>query len=72
MTAADNRNWLRVGLGLFVVAFGANIFAPLLPSYRDTAGLSQSQVTFLLAIYVLGLVPSLLIGGPLSDIKGRR
>ncbi|MGK9704758.1 MFS transporter, partial [Salmonella enterica subsp. enterica] len=32
----------------------------------------QSQVTFLLAIYVLGLVPSLLIGGPLSDIKGRR
>ncbi|GAB3696207.1 MFS transporter [Corynebacterium nasicanis] len=72
MAAAEQRTWLRVGLGLFVVAFGANIFAPLLPSYRDAAGLSQSQVTFLLAIYVVGLVPSLLIGGPLSDIKGRR
>ncbi|MDO5512192.1 MFS transporter [Corynebacterium sp.] len=68
----DNRTWLRVGLGLFVVAFGANIFAPLLPSYRDTTGLSQPQVTFLLAIYVLGLVPALLIGGPMSDVKGRR
>ncbi|MDO5669780.1 MAG: MFS transporter [Corynebacterium sp.] len=67
-----SRSWLRVGLGMFTVAFGANVFAPLLPAYRDVAGLSQPQVTFLLAIYVLGLVPALLIGGPLSDTQGRR
>ncbi len=70
--STDSRTWVRVGLGMFIIAFGANIFAPLLPSYRQVAGLSQSQVTFLLAIYVLGLVPSLLIGGPASDVKGRR
>lgn len=72
MTTPDSRAWLRVGLGMFIIAFGANLFAPLLPSYRAHAGLSQSQVTFLLAVYVVGLMPALLIGGPLSDTKGRR
>lgn len=65
-------DWLRIGLGMFVIAFGANLFAPLLPAYRLTTGLSDPQVTFLLAIYVAGLVPALLTGGPLSDIHGRR
>ncbi|WP_241228465.1 MFS transporter [Corynebacterium hylobatis] len=72
MTAAGSRDWLRVALGMFIIAFGANLFAPLLPSYRLHAGLGQSQVTFLLAIYVAGLLPALLIGGPVSDIRGRR
>lgn len=72
MSATESRSWLRVGLGMFIVAFGANLFAPLLPVYRTYGGLSQSQVTFLLAIYVLGLMPALLIGGPLSDSRGRR
>ncbi|MDO5670743.1 MAG: MFS transporter [Corynebacterium sp.] len=64
--------WVRVAMGMFIIAFGANHFAPLLPAYRMTAGLSQSQVTFLLGIYALGLIPSLLIGGPASDVYGRR
>lgn len=72
MSAPDPRAWLRVGLGMFTVAFGANLFAPLLPAYRAHAGLSQSQVTFLLAVYVVGLMPALLVGGPLSDTRGRR
>ena len=70
--STDSRTWVRVGLGMFVLAFGANLFAPLLLSYRAEVGLTQPQVTFLLAVYVLGLVPALLIGGPLSDVKGRR
>lgn len=72
MTTPTSRDWLRVALGMFIIAFGANLFAPLLPSYRLHAGLSQSQVTFLLGIYVAGLLPALLIGGPVSDIRGRR
>ena len=66
------RDWLRIGLGMFVIAFGANLFAPLLPAYREVAGLTQSEVTFLLGIYAAGLIPALLIGGPLSDVRGRR
>lgn len=72
MTTPESHHWLRVALGMFIIAFGANLFAPLLPAYRLHAGLSQSQVTFLLAIYVAGLLPALLIGGPLSDSRGRR
>lgn len=66
------RDRIRVALGMFVVAFGANLFAPLLPAYRMVDSLNQSQVTFLFAIYVAGLIPALLIGGPISDRIGRR
>lgn len=72
MTTTASRDWLRVALGMFIIAFGANLFAPLLPSYRLHAGLSQPQVTFLLGVYVAGLLPALLIGGPLSDTRGRK
>lgn len=65
-------DWLRVGLSMFVVAFGANAFAPLMVSYRLEAGLSDGQVTAFLAIYIVGLIPALIIGGPLSDTYGRR
>lgn len=64
--------WLRVALGMFAVSFGANLFAPMLPVMRTVHDLSQAQVNFLLAIYIVGLVPALLIGGPLSDRRGRR
>jgi MFS family permease len=64
--------WFRVALGMFLVAVGANLFAPLLPVMRDIHHLSQAQVNFTLAVYVLGLVPALMVGGPLSDRRGRR
>lgn len=67
-----DRDWIRVALGMFAVAFGANLFAPLLPAYKMIDDLDQSQVTFLFAVYVAGLIPALMIGGPLSDRVGRR
>ena len=57
---------------MFAICFGANLFAPLLPVMREVHDLSQAQVNFLLAIYIVGLVPALLIGGPASDRRGRR
>lgn len=64
--------WFRVALGMFIIAFGANSFAPMLLTYRYEAGLSEATVTFLLAAYIFGLIPALLIGGRLSDRVGRR
>lgn len=64
--------WFRVALGMFIIAFGANSFAPMLLTYRYESGLSESMVTFLLAAYIFGLIPALLIGGRLSDRIGRR
>lgn len=57
---------------MFAVSFGANLFAPMLPVMREVHHLSQAQVNFLLAVYIVGLVPALMVGGPASDRRGRR
>ena len=64
--------WLRVSAAVFAVAWGGNEFTPLLVTYRLDQHLSALTVNLLLGAYVLGLVPALLIGGPLSDRFGRR
>lgn len=65
------RAWLAACGVLFAVAWGGNEFTPLLVLYR-LEGLSAQSVNVLLAAYVLGIVPALLVGGPLSDRLGRR
>ncbi|WP_369406870.1 MFS transporter [Millisia brevis] len=65
-------NWLRVAITMVVVAWGANVYVPLLSLYRTTQGLSSVEVSFILFAYVIGIIPALLIGGPLSDRYGRR
>ncbi|WP_246394805.1 MFS transporter [Corynebacterium anserum] len=65
-------DWVRVSLGMFAVGFGANLFSALMPSYKHFYNFTQAHVTFLLAVYVLGLIPTLLLSGPLSDVYGRR
>ena len=65
------RAWLAACGVLFAVAWGGNEFTPLLVLYR-LEGLSAQAVNVLLAAYVLGIVPALLVGGPLSDRLGRR
>jgi len=64
--------WLRVSAAVFAVAWGGNEFTPLLVTYRLEEHLSALTVNMLLGAYVLGIVPALLIGGPLSDRYGRR
>lgn len=64
--------WLRAGLLVAAGAWGANQFSPLLGAYRRHLGLSSATVTGLFAIYVCGLVPGLLLGGPGADRFGRR
>ena len=57
---------------MFVIGFGANLFAPMLQVYRQFDGMSNSSVTFMFAVYAAGLVPALITFGPLSDRYGRR
>jgi MFS family permease len=54
------------------VAWGGNEFTPLLVMYRTDGQMSALTVNLLLGAYVLGIMPSLLVGGPLSDRYGRR
>lgn len=66
------RSWWPVVLVMFVVAWGGNEFTPLLVMYRELGAFSDVAVDALLAAYVLGIAPAMLIGGPLSDRYGRR
>jgi predicted MFS family arabinose efflux permease len=64
--------WLRVALAMFAVGWGANQFAAMLLVYREEDGFSTEAVTALFGAYAVGLIPALLIVGPVSDRIGRR
>lgn len=64
--------WMAVCTTLFAVAWGGNEFTPLLVMYRQQDQMTPIVLDVLLAAYVLGIVPALTIGGPLSDRLGRR
>lgn len=70
-TAVAASAWVPVGGALFVSAWGGNQFTPLLVMYKQE-GLSNVVVDALLFVYVFGIAPALLIGGPASDRWGRR
>jgi hypothetical protein len=57
---------------VFAVAWGANHFVPLLLVYRARLALEPPQLALLFGMYALGLVPGLLLAGPVSDRRGRR
>ncbi len=68
----DPRGWRRVAFLLFVIGWGANHFGALLLVYRAKLQLDPAAPQLLFGIYALGLVPGLLLSGPLSDRFGRR
>lgn len=69
---AGGRHWLAPAAAIFAVAWGGNEFTPLLVMYRQADGFSNQLANLLLGCYVLGIIPALLIAGPLSDRFGRR
>ena len=69
---APRRAWLPVAASMVAIAWGGNEFTPLLVMYREVSSFSAVTVDLLLGAYVLGIVPALLLGGPLSDRHGRR
>ncbi|MEU6824857.1 MFS transporter [Streptomyces atriruber] len=66
------RHGLRAAWIMMASGWSANQFSALLGAYRSELGLSESAVTGLFALYVVGLIPGLLVGGPLADRVGRR
>jgi len=67
-----SRSWAFVAAAMFVCGWGGNQFTPLLLMYRQLGGYSELSVDAFLGAYVLGLVPGLLLAGPISDRGGRR
>ncbi|HWE12525.1 MAG TPA: MFS transporter [Solirubrobacteraceae bacterium] len=57
---------------LLGVGWGSNQFTPMLLVYSRTLGLGTGTLEALFGFYALGLIPGLLLAGPLSDAVGRR
>ncbi len=57
---------------MFAVGWGANQFSSLLLAYKLHRGLSEGTGDALFGVYALGLIPALLLLGPISDARGRR
>lgn len=68
----SRRHTLALSAGLFVVAYGTNVSTPLLFQYKERLALSASQTMAIFAVYVAGILATLLVAGPLSDRYGRR
>lgn len=64
--------WSRAAVALTAVGWGANQFAPMVLLYRERMGVSASAAEAIFGLYAAGLVPGLLVAGPLSDRVGRR
>jgi MFS family permease len=69
---AARTEWLRAGAALFGAAWGSNQFTPMLLVYHGQLGLSTGTLEALFGVYALGLIPGLLVAGPVSDARGRR
>lgn len=68
----DIRVQRRLMLALFGIAFSTQAPSPVLLFYTDALDLSALSLTIFFTVYAIGLVPSLLLGGPYSDRHGRK
>jgi MFS family permease len=64
--------WIPVAAILLSAGWASNQFTPMLLVYARTLGLSTGTLEAMFGFYALGLIPGLLVGGPLSDRRGRR
>ncbi len=70
--AALPRSYMAVSIASFVILAGATMPTPLYQTYREAFGFSDFMLTVVFGVYVLGVVPALLIFGPVGDIVCRR
>jgi hypothetical protein len=66
------RCWMAVAAILVGAGWGSNQFTPMLLVYRRALGLGAGSLEAMFGVYALGLIPGLLIAGPLADARGRR
>ena len=64
--------WLAPAAALLSTGWGSNQITPMLLVYRQTLGLSTGTLEAMFGVYAFGLIPGLILGGPLSDAIGRR
>jgi hypothetical protein len=66
------RAWLPAALVLLGAGWGSNQITPMLLVYARRLALSAATIQALFGVYALGLIPGLLLAGPIADARGRR
>lgn len=64
--------WVPVAVALAGIGWGSTQFNPMLLIYGRALGLGTGALDALFGVYLLGLIPGLLVAGPISDGRGRR
>ena len=72
VSSSSRMAWVPPAAVLLGTAWGSNQFTPMLLVYRHTLGLGTGTLEAMFGVYALGLIPGLLLAGPLSDARGRR
>ncbi|QBF46247.1 MFS transporter [Janibacter limosus] len=63
--------WITL-FALLSAGWATNHFAALLPALADVSHISKPGLDAAFGLYALGLLPSLMLGGGISDRRGRR
>jgi len=61
-----------LAISLFIATFAVNLHVPLYSIYAANSGMGTTAITIAFAAYVVGLMPTLLLLGGISDSLGRR
>ena len=69
---SSSRAWLPLAAALLATGWGSNQITPMLLVYRQTLELGTGTLEAIFGLHALGLIPGLLVAGPLSDARGRR
>ena len=57
---------------IFLTAYGTNVSTPFLVAYRDRLDLGPTETQTIFAVYVVGILSTLLFAGPAADRFGRK
>lgn len=72
MPDAHPRHIRAVALAVFLVSWGTNTSTPFLIRYQERLDLGDSATMAIFTVYVVGIIGTLPLAGPVSDRFGRR
>jgi MFS family permease len=65
-------SYVAVAMASFVLIAAATIPTPLYQLYQESFHFSEFMLTMIFGVYAFGVIPALLVFGPLGDIICRR